>query len=135
MKCKYFASFVVFITLFALDHLLHGMLLKGMYHQTASVWRPETEMKHMMWYMWLGYLIFSPVFVCIYSKGYEEGKGRIGQGFRYGFWIGILLSVMQNLICYVILPIPLKLAIYCIVGETIKYTCLGAVLGLAYKKE
>ena len=134
MKCKYFASFVVFITLFALDYLLHGMLLKGIYHQTASVWRPEADMKKIMWYMWLGYLIFSPVFVCIYSKGYEEGKGRIGQGFRYGFWMGVLLSVMQNLICYVILPIPLKLAVYWIVGETIKYTCLGTILGLAYKK-
>ncbi len=134
MKCKYFASFVVFITLFALDYLLHGILLKGIYHQTASVWRTEADMKHLMWCMWLGYLIFSPVFVCIYSKGYEEGKGRIGQGLRYGFWMGILLSVMQNLICYAILPIPQKLVLYWIVGEILKYTCLGTVLGLAYKK-
>ncbi len=134
MKCKYFASFIVFIALFALDYLLHGVLLKGIYHQTASVWRSEADMKHMMWYMWLGYLIFSPVFVCIYSKGHEEGKSNIGQGFRYGFWMGILLSVMASLISYVVLPIPLKLAVYWIVGETIKFTCLGTILGVAYKK-
>ncbi len=135
MKCKYFASFVVFVSLFALDHLLHGMLLKDIYHQTASVWRPETDMKKMMWYMWLGYLVFSPIFVCIYNKGYEEGKGRIGQGLRYGFWMGVLLSVMSSLISYVVLPIPLKLAVYWIAGETIKFTCIGAILGAAYKKE
>ena len=135
MKCKYFASFVVFIALFALDHLLHGMLLKNIYHQTASVWRPEADMKKIMWYMWLGYLVFSPVFVCIYSKGYEEGKDRIGQGLRYGFWMGILLSVMSSLISYVVLPIPLKLAVYWIIGETVKFTCIGGILGAAYKKE
>ncbi len=137
MKCKCFASFVVFIALFVLDYLLHGTLLKGIYHQTASVWRPEVEMKHMnmMWYIWLGYLIFAPVFVCIYTKGYEEGKGRIGQGLRYGFWMGVLLSVMPSLTSYVVLPIPLNLAIYWMVGETLKYTCLGTVLGIAYKKE
>lgn len=134
MKCKYFASFIVFVTLFALDYLLHGMLLKDLYHQTASLWRPEAEMKSMMWYMWLGYLVFSPVFVCIYSKGFEDSKGSIGQGIRYGFWMGILLSVMPNLICYAVMPIPLKLAVSWIVGETIKYTCLGTVLGFAYKK-
>ena len=135
MKCKYFASFVVFIALFVLDHLIHGVLLKDMYHQTSSIWRSDADIKHLMWHMWLGYLIFAPVFVCIYSKGYEEGKGRIGQGFRYGFWMGVLLSVMPNLVCYAVLPIPLKLAVYWIVGETIKYTCLGTVLGIAYKKE
>ena len=134
MKCKYFASFMVFITLFALNYLIHGVLLKGMYHQTASVWRSDADIKHLMWHMWLGYLIFAPIFVCIYSKGYEEGKDRIGQGLRYGFWMGILLSVMQNLVCYAVLPIPQKLALYWIVGETLKYTCLGTVLGLAYKK-
>ena len=135
MKCKYFASFVVFVALFAVDHLLHGMLLKDIYHQTASVWRPEADMKKMMWYMWLGYLIFAPVFVCIYSKGYEEGKGRMGQGLRYGFWMGVLLSVMQSLILYTILPIPCKLAVYWIASGIAKYTCLGTVLALAYKKE
>ena len=135
MKCKYFASFIVFIALFALNYLIHGVLLKGMYHQTASVWRPEADIKHLMWHMWLGYLIFAPIFVCIYSKGYEEGKGRIGQGFRYGFWMGSLLSVMQGLILYTILPIPCKLAVYWILSGIAKYTCLGTVLGLAYKKE
>ncbi len=134
MKCKYFASFAVFVTLFALDYLLHGLLLKDLYHQTASLWRPEAQVKSMMWYMWIGYLIFAPVFVCIYSKGFEDSKGRIGQGIRYGFWMGILLSVMPNLICYAVMPIPLKLAVCWIVGETIKYTCLGTVLGFAYKK-
>ena len=134
MKCKYFASFVVLVALFVLDHLIHGMLLKGMYHQTASIWRPEAQMKHMMWHMWLGYLIFAPVFVCIFDKGYEEGKGNLGQGFRYGFWMGILLSVMQSLILYTILPIPCKLAVYWIAAGIAKYTCLGGVLGLAYKK-
>ncbi len=100
----------VFVLLAALEFFIHGTLLKGIYQQTMSVWRPEADMKSMMWLMWLGYLVFAVTFVQIYSQGYEKNKAGAAQGVRYGVLVGILMSVMPNLIWYVVLPIPADLA-------------------------
>src|SRR5205807_2458195 len=43
------ASVAVFVVIGVLEFLVHGVLLSGLYKQTASVWRPEAEMRQMMW--------------------------------------------------------------------------------------
>src|SRR5438132_11816718 len=106
------ASVAVFVVIGVLEFLVHGVLLSGLYKQTASVWRPEAEMRQMMWIFWAGYLVFAPFFALIYVKGYEKGKPGLGQGFRYGLYVGAMLSVMSSFVWYVILPIPPVLAFY-----------------------
>src|SRR2546426_5215828 len=68
------ASVAVFVVIGVLEFLVHGVLLSGLYKQTASVWRPEAEMRQMVWIFWVGYLVFAPLFALIYVKGYEKGK-------------------------------------------------------------
>jgi len=128
------ASVVVFVVFFIVEYVVHGIFLKEIYQETADLWRPEADMKKMMWFMWLGYLIFSPIFVCIYSKGYEEGKSGIGQGFRYGLSIGLLIAPLSALGWYAVLPIPGQLAVCWLVTGIIEFTLLGLVVGLIYKK-
>ena len=75
------ASVAVFVVIAVLEFFIHGVLLSDMYRQTASVWRPETEMLRLMWIFWVGYLVFAPLFALIYVKGYEKGSLAWGRGF------------------------------------------------------
>jgi len=127
------SSFVVFVTFFVVEMVIHGMLLGGIYEATADLWRPQAEMEGLMWCMWLGYLLFSPLFVLIYSKGYEKGKGGVGQGLRYGLLLGIMLSPLMALGWYAVLAIPGTLAFYWFLAGIVEYTALGLVTGLTYK--
>ncbi len=126
------ASVAVFVVIAVLEFLIHGVLLSDVYRQTASVWRPEAEMQKMMWIFWVGMLVFAPFFALIYVKGYEKGKPGLGQGFRYGLYVGIMLSVMHSFGWYVILPIPPALAFYWFVGILVEFIAAGVAAGLVY---
>src|SRR5882762_6188014 len=63
------ASVAVFVVIGVLEFLVHGVLLSGLYKQTASVWRVEAEMRQMMWIFWVGYVVFAPFFTLVYAKG------------------------------------------------------------------
>jgi len=126
------ASLAVFVVIAALEFLTHGVLLSDLYKQTASVWRPEAEMQKMMWVFWVGMLVFAPFFALIYVKGYEKGKPGLGQGFRFGLYVGAMLSVMNSFGWYVILPIPLALAGYWFVAILVEFIAAGIAAGLVY---
>ncbi len=126
------ASVAVVVVIGVLEFLIHGVLLSDMYKQTASVWRSEAEMQKMMWIFWVGMLVFAPFFALIYVKGYEKGKPGLGQGFRYGLYVGVMLSVMHSFGWYVILPIPLALAFYWLLGILVEFIAAGVAAGLVY---
>src|SRR5437588_6342125 len=56
------ASVAVFVVIGALEFLIHGVLLSGLYQQTASVWGGENEMRQMRWLFGVGYLVFATFF-------------------------------------------------------------------------
>ncbi len=126
------ASVAVLVVVAVLEFLIHGVLLSDVYRQTASVWRSDAEMQKMMWIFWVGMLVFAPFFALIYVKGYEKGKPGLGQGFRYGLYVGVMLSVMHSFGWYVILPIPLALAFYWFLGILVEFIAAGVAAGLVY---
>lgn len=128
-----FASLAVLVVFAALDMFINSVLLTGLYQQTASVWRTPEEMQRMMWLFGVGYLIFAPFFTLIYTKGHEPAKSGLGQGLRYGLYMGLVLSVMQNLIWYAVLPIPGVLAFYWFLGCMVQSIAAGAAAGLIYR--
>jgi hypothetical protein len=80
----------------------------------------------------VGYLVFSPFFVLIYAKGYEKGKPGLGQGFRFGVYLGAMLSLLHGLGWYVILPISLALSLYWSVAVLVEFIAAGVAAGLVY---
>ncbi len=128
------ASVAVLVVVAVLEFLIHGVLLSDVYRQTASVWRSDAEMQKMMWIFWVGMLVFAPFFALIYVKGYEKGKPGLGQGFRYGLYVGVMLSVMHSFGWYVILPIPLALAFYWFLGILVEFIAAGVAAGLVYRE-
>ena len=124
----------VFVVIAVLEFFIHGFLLSDMYQQTASVWRPQADAQAMMWLFWVGYLVFAPFFTLIYVKGYEKGKPGLGQGFRFGLYVGAMLSVVNGLGWYVVLSIPLVLALCWFLAVLVEFTVTGIVVGLVYRE-
>lgn len=126
---------VLIITFFVLEMVIHGIILSGMYGQTASVWRPENEMMSLMPWMHLGQAIFAIAFGVIYAYGFDpKKKPRVWQGLRYGILMAFLIAPMSSLSWYVILPIPGILASYEFIASVVEMLTLGLVAGLIYKR-
>ncbi|HEX9684359.1 MAG TPA: hypothetical protein VGA25_00730 [Burkholderiales bacterium] len=126
------ASVAVFVVIMVLEFVIHGVLLQGVYQQTPSVWRTQADMQRLMWIFWVGYLVFAPFFVFIYTKGYEKGKPGLGQGFRFGLYVGAMLSVLHGFGWYVILPISLALSFYWFVAILVESIAMGIAASLVY---
>ncbi len=92
------ASLAVLVVIGVVGFVTNEILLKDLYMQTASVWRPMPELMSMMWMMWIGHAIFALMFVLIYIKGYEKNKSGVAQGVRYGIYLGLLASVAPQFI-------------------------------------
>ncbi len=122
------AVIAVFIAVFVLEYLVHGVLLMGMYQETVHLWRPQEE-ANMMW-MFLSQLAYAAVLVFIYTRHYEA-RG-LGEGVRYGWLIGLLLLTLE-IGKYVYMPIPEALWVAWMVAALVKGLVSGSVAGLVYK--
>ncbi len=127
------ASIAVFGVMAISDFLIHGVLLSGVYQQTAAVWRPSADARQLTWIFFVGYLVFAPFFTLVYTKGYETGKSGIGQGLRFGFYLGAMFSVLNSYGWYVVLPIPLVVACYWFAAIFVQFILAGIVAGLIYR--
>lgn len=128
-----FASAVGFVVVYLLDFLFHGILFADLYGRTLGLWRPESQMRDLMWLMMINQALFSGAFVWFYAKGYEEGKTGIGQGFRFGLYVGVLLAALNSTSWYVVMPIPYILNFGWAASAFITSILLGMITGLIYK--
>lgn len=131
VNCKrvLFTTLAVFAFIFASDFLIHGVIMKGLYAETASLWRPEAEMK-CLW-MILGQVIIAKVFALMFAKGYE-GKG-IPEGLRFGFLAGCF-AIAHWSIQYAVTPVTSNIfGMWCVTG-LVQFMLAGVVASLIYKK-
>ena len=121
----------VFAVIFITDFILHGILLKNLYLQTAAAWRTEAEMQgHMVW-MVLGQALTAFMGAWIFAKGYE-GKG-LGEGVRFGLLMGGFSSG-HCLIQYSVSPVPCSLLGAWVIGTVVQMTLVGVVAAAVYRK-
>lgn len=118
----------VFVTACIVDFLIHRKLLTGMYDATASLWRPEQDMQVLP--MYLSQLLFSIMFVFIFTRNYEH-KGPT-EGLRYGAYIGLLFAAV-DLATYTWLPIPFALTLSWMGAMFIKCVLCGYITAIVYR--
>jgi len=123
------ASIVVFVVFEALNFLIHGVILAGAYESTAELWRMDMNQK--MWIIYLSDLVKAFLFVYIFIKGYEN-KGW-AEGLRYGFWIGLYVSIGMGFGSYAMYPIPFSMALQWFVYGVIQLILCGIITALIYK--
>lgn len=126
-------GFAVFLAVFLMDYLINEVLLTDLYHQTASIWRSEMEMRKLLVFMPLGQLLFSFFFTIIFSKGYEGSKSGLGQGLRFGLLVALMIEPATTFTWYAVLPVPSILAVYWFVSGFIELTVMGCIAGMLYR--
>ena len=122
---------IVFVALFITDFLIHGLLLKNAYQETASLWRPEAEMKTLFHWMFLGQFISAFSFTRLFAHGYQN------KGIKEGVCFGMMMAGFfagHNFIMYSVAPWPLKIVGAWIVFGFIQSAILGAIAAKFYKE-
>jgi hypothetical protein len=93
--------------------------------------QPENAMLARLLF-YLGRAIFALLFVFIYTRGYE-GKPGVGEGLRYGVWMGLLIYVPGMFINFVVSTTPTDLIITRVVTGLIETILSGIITGAIYK--
>jgi len=128
MNGKFVISVVVmFIMLFVLGWLAHGILLADDYAKLTQLMRPMAEFQAKLPYLLLAHFLTALAFTWIYLKGKEE-KPWFPQGLRYGIAVAVLMMIPFYLIYHALMPYPLDLAIKGMVYDTITVVLMGIVL-------
>lgn len=128
------ASAAVFIAIYFLDFIIHGVLLQDLYQQTSSLWRSEEEMGKYFWCFLVGYFLFAPVFVYIFAAGYLRDRCPVQQGATFGVIIGFLFHTLPNFIFYAVSPVPASLPISWFCYGMIEFILLGMLTGFIFSK-
>src|SRR5689334_5967239 len=105
MNKKLLVGFIaVYVGMIITNLVIHAGLLASTYHgdEMMRLMRPEADAK--TWIYFVTALVVSFFFTLIFSKGYE-GKG-MGEGLRYGLYVGLLMSVPMAYDSYASYPIP-----------------------------
>lgn len=123
------ASVVVFVAFQVMEYIINGLILMSQYEALQNLWRPD--MKTKMWIMYLTGLLVAFLFTYIFIKG-REGRG-LAEGVRFGMIIWLFVAVPMSLGCWVMFPIPFKLALWWIIFSLIEYIIAGLLVAAIYK--
>lgn len=136
MNKKLWIGFItVFIGTVLTNFIIHQLLLGGLYRSEsmATLMRPVAEGQANLWIHFVTAAIASFFFTLVFSKG-REGKG-IGEGVRYGFYIGMLMSIPMAYDTYAEMPIPYLLALQWFIYGVVQYIILGIIVAMVFSKK
>ncbi len=124
-------SLAVFVYLFLAEGIFHTYIMGDFYQQSQDLLRGEAGAGDFIIWMILGFLILAFGFCYIFTKGYEN-KG-MGEGVRFGLYVGITFSVSASLINYAVFPYPTSWVVGWIIGYPIMMMLAGAIIATIYK--
>ncbi len=132
-KEKFILSCVsVFAFIFLFDWIFHDYVIDDLFEDSASLWRPDSEvLSYLLWSIF-GKILLSVLFCLIFLHGYEN-KG-LGEGIRYGLLIGLLLTAPLFMF-FSMQPIPANLFIAWLIGGVIEIVIAGMILAAIYRPQ
>jgi hypothetical protein len=108
-----------------LDVLMHRLLLRPVYEESAGLWRPFEQMNVALIYVVTLTLIAT--FVATYQLLVRPKS--LSAGVRLGTFIGLALGISVGFGTYIHMPIPLALAWGWLIGGWLKGIAAGAIVG------
>jgi uncharacterized protein with PQ loop repeat len=129
VKRTILAILAVFIAWSILDFILHGLLLRPIYVNTASLWRPMNQMNVTL--MYFVTLVFTVCFVLIYR--FLVGQKSLATGIRFGALFGLATGISMGFGSYCYMPIPLTLAWSWFIGSWVEAIAAGVIVGAIIK--
>lgn len=125
-------SLFIFVAIFITDFLIHGLILKGQYEATASLWRSESEMQGVFHWMLIGQAVIALFFTRLFTHGYQN-KG-IKEGVCFGFmFAGIFAG--NDFILYTVTAYPMSLVWAWIGTRFAQSILLGVIAAKVYKQK
>ncbi len=126
-----FIAVLVFVS--QANFLIHGVLLKPYYAQTALM-RGEADGAAHAPFLGLAFLLFSLGFVWIYAQGVNS-KPFVGQGIRYGLAVWMITSVAEYIVYYAVQPWPGNIVCMQIGYELVMNLVAGVIVAAIYRPE
>jgi len=115
MKRFMIAAVCAFAFVFIYEFIVHGILLKDMYNQTADIWRPQSEAN--MPIMLLSQVLFGLAVAFFYPIVGPDTDCK--KAIPFGVGLGLVMAAPQIAsFCY--LPIPMKLSLLWMLTEFFK---------------
>jgi len=131
MNKKLWMGFIaVYVVMNLTNFVIHNLLLSDTYKTLASSGMMRSEESMPMWIFFVTALVISFFFTLIFSKGYN-GTG-VGEGVRYGLYVGLLMMTPWAYDSYASYPIPYSLALQWFLYGVIEYVILGVVVAMVY---
>jgi hypothetical protein len=130
MKRFILAFIAAYVFIFFWGWLLNGVVLKDVYAETPTLWRPQSEMMALFHWIIIGQALIVFAFVMIYASGFAGG------GVAAGIRLGILLEIAaigMRVGFYAVQALPGKLIVYGSLSGLIEMVIVGAIVGAIYK--
>jgi hypothetical protein len=128
---RFLLTFIAaYVFIFFWGWLLNGIVLKDVYAETPTLWRPQSEMMALFHWIIMGQALIVFAFVMIYACGFAGG------GIAAGIRLGILLEIAaigMRMGFYAVQPVPGKLIVYGSISGLIEMVIVGAIVGAIYK--
>ena len=119
------ASVVMFVLFLVMDYVLHSILLRGLYAETAHLWRAAEAIGQLAWIIWAVDAAMAFLMIWLFAKGWEADKPWLGQGVRFGLALGLLFSLPMGFSMYAIMPIPFALGLGWFAGALVEFVIAG----------
>jgi hypothetical protein len=107
------------------DVLMHRLLLRPLYEENTSLWRPFDQLNVVLIYV----ATFTLIATFVLTYWLLIRPKSVGAGVGFGAFIGLALGVSAGLGTYIHMPIPKALAWSWLVGGWLKGITAGAILG------
>jgi hypothetical protein len=125
------AILVAFVTIFLTDFVIHGFWMAPVYKATASLWRPEAEMRSYFGWLMAGQFVAATAFVVLWAKGSAE-RATLKCAVMFGLFMG-LFSQANTLITYAVQPFTLEIVWKWFVAALLQGAIVGIVTFFVYK--
>ena len=129
LKRLLFSGLAILLAWTVIDLLMHRLLLRAMYEENTSLWRPFDQLNVVLIYIVVFTLIST--FVAIYWLLVRPKSLRVGLGL--GALFGLALGISAGFGTYIHMPIPLALAWGWLIGGWLKGVVAGGIVGALIK--
>ncbi|MBI3291411.1 MAG: hypothetical protein HYZ73_01160 [Elusimicrobia bacterium] len=126
-------AFLVFVAVVAEGMVFNNVCLGRQYEIHKYLWRDPARVKTLFPLLILSNAVFAYFFTWIFAKGYESGKGGLGQGFRFALLLWPVASLHVQLAQAPFLYIPLRFFGFWALDGLLACLVAGIVAGLIYK--
>jgi hypothetical protein len=119
------SSLLILVVWTAFDVLVHRILLRHTYENTASLWRPFDQLNVSLIYL----VTFILIGTFVLSYLLLVRPKSLAAGIRLGVFMGLALGISAGFGTYIHMPIPLSLAWAWFISGWLKGIAAGAIVG------